>query len=138
MKHCAQERAPTRILSSQSSPTDYFEWTSASNRISIGSMAKLKFDLPAPLESAVVFTKIKKLLSGDNDFRKFDPKAVCTFDEASKKCVIKGSQFEALLQIQSKGSSASNINISVELPLAAMLFKGKIQEMLEKNLKKIL
>ena len=101
-------------------------------------MAKLKFDLPAPLDSAVAFNKIKTLLSGDNDFKKFDPKATCTFDEAGKKCVIKGSQFTAEMNIQSKGSSSSNVNVVVELPFAALLFKGKIQEMLEKNLKKIL
>jgi hypothetical protein len=106
--------------------------------IPLKSMAKLKFDLPAPLDSATAFDKIKNLLSGDNDFKKFDPKATASFDEASKKCVIKGSQFTAEMNIQSKGSSSSNVNIVVELPLAAMLFKGKIQEMLEKNLKKIL
>lgn len=100
-------------------------------------MAKLKFDLPTPLDSAVAFDKIKTLLSNDNDFKKFDPKAACTFDEASKKCVVKGSQFTAEMNIQSKGS-ASNVNIVVDLPFAALLFKGKIQEMLEKNLKKIL
>jgi hypothetical protein len=101
-------------------------------------MAKLKFDIPTPLDSAVAYNKIQTLLSSDNDFKKFDPKATCTFDEASKKCVIKGSQFTAEMNIQSKGSSSSNVNIVVELPFAALLFKGKIQEMLEKNLKKIL
>ncbi len=101
-------------------------------------MAKLKFDLAAPLESATVYTKIKNMLEGDNDFKKFDPKVTCTFDESSKKCHIKGSQFAAQMQVQGKDAKSSQILIEVEVPLALALFKGKIKDILEKNLKKIL
>lgn len=101
-------------------------------------MAKLKFEVPAPLDSATTYTKIKTLLNGENDFKKFDPKVSCNFDEPSKKCQIKGSQFEAQLSVLSKDASSSKVAIEVEVPLALTLFKGKIQEIIEKNLKKIL
>jgi hypothetical protein len=101
-------------------------------------MPKFKFELPAPIDSATAFEKIKKLLNGDNDFKKFDPNVSCTFDESSKKCDVNGSQFSATLQVKDKGDKSSQVAIEVELPLALSLFKGKIQEVLEKNLKKIL
>jgi len=101
-------------------------------------MPKFKFDLSAPLDSATAYGKIKKLLSGENDFKKFDPKVACDFDDPSKKCHIKGSQFKANLAVQSKDTSNSTIAIEVEVPLALSLFKGKIQEAIEKNLKRIL
>ena len=102
-------------------------------------MPKLKFDLPAPLDSATAYDRVKNLLSGDNDFKKLDPKVVCKFDDTKKCCSLAGSQFKADLQVSpQKNSSGTVINIEVEIPFALMLFKGKIQEAIEKNLKKIL
>ncbi len=101
-------------------------------------MPKFKFELPAPIDSATAFSKIKKLLNGDNDFKKFDPKVNCTFDESAKKCVVNGSQFNATLQVEATDSKSSQIAIEVDLPFALSLFKGKIKDALEKNLKKIL
>lgn len=101
-------------------------------------MAKLKFELPAPLDSAKAYDKIKNLLSGENDFKKLDPKVQCTFDDPSKTCHVVGSQFKANMTVKENGSNASEIQIEVDLPLALSLFKGKIKETLEKNLKRIL
>jgi hypothetical protein len=101
-------------------------------------MAKLKFDLPAPLDSAETYKRVKNFVSGENDFKKFDPKVSYNFDDPSKKCVIKGSQFDAVLSVQSKDEKSSQIAIEVEVPMALALFKGKIKDILEKNLKKIL
>lgn len=101
-------------------------------------MAKLNFELPAPLDSANAYDKIKNLLNGENDFKKLDPKVQCTFDDPSKTCRVVGSQFKAQMTVKSTGASASEIQIEVELPLALSLFKGKIKETLEKNLKRIL
>ncbi|MFZ3230821.1 MAG: polyhydroxyalkanoic acid system family protein [Pseudobdellovibrio sp.] len=101
-------------------------------------MPKFKFEMSAPLDSATTYKKIKTLLSGDNDFKKFDSNISCTFDESGKKCDIKGSQFKANLQVHDKDSKSSQIAIEVDLPLALSLFKGKIQEVLENNLKKVL
>lgn len=102
------------------------------------SMPKFKFDLQAPLDSATTYDRVKTLLSGEHDFKKFDPKVACEFDDPSKKCLIKGSQFKATLAVQPKDTKSSSIAIEVEVPLALVLFKGKIQEAIEKNLKRIL
>ncbi len=101
-------------------------------------MSKFKFDLPAPIDSATAYSKVKNLLNGENDFKKFDPHVSCTFDDASKKCDVKGSQFSATLQVSGKDANSSQVSIEVELPLALSLFKGKIKDALEKNLTKIL
>jgi hypothetical protein len=101
-------------------------------------MAKLKFDLAAPLDSAETYKRVKNFVAGENDFKKFDPKVSYSFDDPSNKCVIKGSQFDAVLCVQSKGEKSSQISIEVEVPMALALFKGKIKDILEKNLKKIL
>ena len=103
-------------------------------------MAKFKFELPAPQDSATTFGKIKTLLTGENDFKKFDPKVSCTFDEPSHACNIMGSQFKADLKVKndSKNAQASTVAIEVEVPFALSLFKGKIQAAIEKNLKRIL
>lgn len=101
-------------------------------------MAKLKFDLPAPLESAETYDRVKKFMTGENDFKKFDPKVSFNFDDSGKKCSIKGSQFQAELCVKNKDAKTSEIAIEVEVPMALALFKGKIKDILEKNLKKIL
>ena len=101
-------------------------------------MAKLKFDLPAPSDSATTYEKIKKHLSGENVFKKYDSKVVCSFDEASKKCRVKGSQFDAELSVHKKSDKESLVAIEVEVSMALTLFKGQIKEMIEKTLKKII
>jgi hypothetical protein len=107
-------------------------------------MLKFKFDLIAPLDSATTYSKIKGLLNGENDFKKFDPNVSCTFDEASHSCNIKGKQFNADLHVKTNAQNtqpsspkSSTVTIEVEVPLALSLFKGKIQETIEKNLKRL-
>src|SRR3989338_744789 len=101
-------------------------------------MSKMKFELPAPLESNAAYGKIKGLLSGENDFKKFDPKVSYTFDEPSKICNVSGSQFKATLQVVPKDSSSCQIMVEVEVPFSLALFKGKIKDILEKNLNRLL
>ena len=101
-------------------------------------MSKFKFELPANQDSATVYSKVKSLLNGDNDFKKFDPKVNCSFDDSSKTCNVKGSQFQATMQIIAKDTSNCQVSVEVELPMAFALFKGKIKETLEKNLSKLL
>ncbi len=101
-------------------------------------MSKFKFEVPAPLNSASAYSKIKNLLSGENDFKKFDPKVSCTFDESNKAVKIDGSQFKAELTVNDKGQDSCGVAIEVEVPLALSFFKGKIQSTIENNIKKIL
>lgn len=101
-------------------------------------MPKFKFELPASLDSATAYNKIKILLQGENDFKKFDPNVSCTFDESSQMCKLSGKQFNAELHVKNTSPKTSTVAIEVEVPLALSLFKGKIQEAIEKNLKRIL
>jgi len=101
-------------------------------------MPKFKFELLAPLDSATTYSKIKTLLKGENDFKKFDPNVSCTFDEPGQTCNIKGQQFNADLHVKTTDPKNSTVMVEVEVPFALSLFKGKIQEAIEKNLKRIL
>lgn len=101
-------------------------------------MSKFKFEVPAPLDSASAYSKVKKMLSGENDFKKFDPKVSCSFEDSNKAVNITGSQFTAALQIKDNDEKSCSVAIEVELPLALSFFKGKIQEVIEKNIKNIL
>ena len=101
-------------------------------------MSKFKFEVPALLDSALAYSKIKSLLSGENDFKKFDPKVSCTFDESNKTINLNGSQFKAQLKVHAQDSKSCQVAIEVEVPLALSLFKNKIQDTVEKNIKKIL
>ena len=100
-------------------------------------MPKFNFELPVPFDTEKAFSKIKGFLSGPNDFKKFDPNVSCTFDEAAKRADLTGSQFKANLTVKPAAAN-SKVEINVEVPLALALFKGKIQDAIEKNLKKIL
>lgn len=100
-------------------------------------MPKLNFEMPAPMNADQAFTKIQSFLQADNNFKKFDPKISATFDQAGKSCQIQGSQFKADLQIQPKNESCL-VKVNVEIPFALALFKGKIQDEIEKAFKKVL
>ncbi len=101
-------------------------------------MPKIKFNIPSPLDAATTYTKIQGFLKSENDFTKFDPSVQCTFQDSSKNCHVKGSQFTADLKINDGPASKSSIEVQVEIGLALTLFKGKIQEMLEKTVHKVL
>ena len=100
-------------------------------------MPKFNFELPTPIESQTAFDKLKSFLSSENNFKKIDSKLTCTFDETAKKCLLNGSQFKASVLVKPVADK-SNIQIEVEVPFALALFKGKIQEEIEKAFKKVL
>ncbi len=101
-------------------------------------MAKLNFSIPSPLDSLTTYSKIQSFLKSENDFKKFDPSVECKFDDGQKNCNVKGSQFTADLKIKDGSGNKSTIDVTVEIGLALALFKGKIQEMLEKTVHKVL
>ena len=101
-------------------------------------MAKLNFTIPSPLDQGATFDKIQKFLSKENDFKKFDPSVTCEFNADNKHCKIKGSQFTAELKVKDEFKDKANIEINVEVGMALALFKGKIKEILEKTVHKVL
>jgi hypothetical protein len=81
------------------------------------------------------FNKLKDFFTKTDEIKKFDPKVECSFNDQAQTCQLKGSQFKADVQIVA-GSNGSKVNIIVDLPLLLTPFKGKVQEGLQKMLKK--
>ena len=102
------------------------------------NVAKLNFTIPSPLDQDETFEKIKNFLSADNDFKKFDSSVTCEFNPADKQCKINGSQFNAELKVKNDTKDKAKVEINVEVGMALALFKGKIQEVLEKTVNKLL
>ena len=101
-------------------------------------MPKFDFEIPVPMSSQIAFNKIKTFLNSDNNFKKFDSKLSCTFDEPQKTCHLEGSQFKASVKINNKTDNHSQVHVEVDLPFALSLFKGKIKAEIEKSFKKVL
>ncbi len=100
-------------------------------------MPKFNFEFPTSVPCDEAYGKIKNFLNSDNTFKKFDSKLSCTFDEPARKVQLNGGQFKASLVV-AQNAANSQIKIEVEVPLALALFKGKIQEELEKTFKKVI
>lgn len=100
-------------------------------------MPKINFELPVPVNNKTAFKKIKDFFKGDNDIKRFDAKASCTFDEDHSICHLKGSQFSAKIQTTEINADKTNVNVEIDIPLSLVLFKGKIKELVEKNIKKV-
>jgi Putative polyhydroxyalkanoic acid system protein (PHA_gran_rgn) len=60
-----------------------------------------------------------------------------TFDDAKKTGHCKSTQFSADFAIKTS-TSGSSVTVALDLPFLLTPFKGKIQETLEKKLKKYL
>jgi len=99
-------------------------------------MPKFDFEIPVSVDEKTAYEKIKNFLNGDNNFKKFDPKLACTFDDPQKHCHVKGSQFKANMGVKANAGK-TKIHIEVDVPLALALFKGKIKEEIEKNMKRV-
>lgn len=83
------------------------------------------------------FSKIKSFFETDSDLRKIDPNIKITFADASKTGKATASQFTASFDVK-PSDAGSTVNVTIDLPLLLTPFKGKVQETLEKKLKKYL
>lgn len=83
------------------------------------------------------YQKIKEFFENDQDLRKLDPNLKVSFTDADRTGKATASQFSASVQVKANGGG-SIISVTVDLPLLLSPFKGKIQETLEKKLKKYL
>ncbi len=93
------------------------------------------FLTPTPLDPAV--TKVTDYLKADNSFKKLDSKLTWTYDESKKNVSLKGSQFSAQIQLKAE-NEGSRVHIKIEIPFLMMAFKSKIQDEVEKAIKKVL
>lgn len=84
------------------------------------------------------FSTLKNFLKEDTEFRRFDPKMELSFDESQNRLFIKSSQFKAEIHVKDLTSQGSHITVIVDLPLLLAPFKSKVQETLQRKLKKYL
>lgn len=88
---------------------------------------------PAP----EAFEKIKKFFETDQDIHKIDPNIKIAFADATMSGKATASQFSADFAVKATGTG-SQVSVSIDLPFLLTPFKGKVQETLEKKLKKYL
>lgn len=99
------------------------------------AMAKFTIEHQCASNQGQTYDKIKNLFEKEVDLTRYDSNAKCHYDDAKMCCVVKGGQFNAVLSVNPQGPG-SKVSIVVDLPLLLMPFKGKVQESLEKMLKK--
>jgi hypothetical protein len=100
-------------------------------------MPKVTVEHKCAIASQDVVSKITKFFETDKDLSKLDPNITCKFASGSKKGVVTGSKFKADIVIKDDGSG-SLVEVIVDLPLIFTPFKGKVQETIEKKLRKVL
>lgn len=100
-------------------------------------MSKFTIEHESSHNPKEAYEKIKKFLSNDVDLKKFDAKLQSQFDDGSLSGSIKGSQFKADVAVLAVGTG-SKVQVTVDLPMLFMAFKGKIQDTLSKKLTKYL
>jgi hypothetical protein len=100
-------------------------------------MSKFTIEHESSHNPKEAYEKIKKFLSNDEDLKKFDAKLQSQFDDGSMTGSIKGSQFKADVAVVPAGAG-SKVQVTIDLPMLLMAFKGKIQETMSKKLTKYL
>lgn len=100
-------------------------------------MPKFKVETPSSLSAQEAFGKIKNFLENTDDLKKLDAHIECKFEEAKLKGTAKGKQFKADISVVAN-SPQCVVCVEVEIPLLLSPLKGKIQETLERKIKKAL
>lgn len=101
-------------------------------------MPKFTIEHTTDKNSTETFAKVKEFLGRDNDIKKLDSKLQCSFDDQKKTANLKGSQFSAQVNVTEQAGEGSKVALNIEIPFLLSPFKGKIEEMLKKNLTKLL
>lgn len=100
-------------------------------------MPKINVNHNSSLQTPDASAKIREFFETDKDLKTLDPKLQVTFDEKTGKGKVTGSQFKAELAIEPQ-AEGSLVKVMIDLPLMLTPFKGKVEEMLQKKLKKYL
>jgi hypothetical protein len=98
-------------------------------------MPKLSIEYPTSHGAADTYSKLKEFFEKSEGIKKYDPKVVCTFNDASHSCDLKGSQFKGDFKV-TESKPGSLININIDLPFLLTPLKGTIQDSLMRMLKK--
>jgi len=101
------------------------------------SMPKVSVSHKTTSSPDEAFSKIKTFFETDTDLRKIDPNIKITFTDSAKTGKATASQFSAIFDVK-PSEGGSSVNVTIDLPFLLTPFKGKVQETLEKKLKKYL
>lgn len=100
-------------------------------------MPKFKVETPSSHGPEESFAKIKNFLEKTDELKKIDAHIVCTFEDKNLKALAQGKQFKAAISVLSQSDDCL-VSVEIEIPLLLSPFKGKIQESLQRKLKKAL
>lgn len=100
-------------------------------------MPKFKVQKTSSMKPKDSFEKIKQFLSADPDLKKLDSSYKCQFEDDKMTGFAKGQKFNAQMQVTPDGDE-SKVEITVDLPLLLMPFKGLVENTLNKKLDKLL
>lgn len=100
-------------------------------------MPKFKVEKTTTMAPKESFEKIKQFLSDDPELKMLDSSYKCQFEDDKLVGQAKGQKFNAALQVSPQGDQ-SKVEITVDLPLLLMPFKGLVENTLNKKLDKLL
>ncbi len=100
-------------------------------------MPKFKVEKTSTLKPEESFKKIKQFLSEDPDLKTLDSSYKCQFEDDKLTGSAKGQKFNAQMQVLPNGDT-SKVEITVDLPLLLMPFKGLVENTLNKKLDRLL
>src|SRR3989344_3632258 len=100
-------------------------------------MPKFKVEKTTNMKPKESFEKIKQFLSADPDLKMLDSSYKCQFEDEKMTGTAKGQKFNAQMQVSVDGDQ-SKVEITVDLPLLLMPFKGLVENTLNKKLDKLL
>lgn len=98
-------------------------------------MPKINVDHESKIGVDEAYKKIKDFFQNDQDLKKLDPNIKVDFKDSDRTGKATASQFSANIQVKAT-AAGSTVSVVVDLPLLLSPFKGKVQETLEKKLKK--
>ncbi|MBX3016686.1 MAG: polyhydroxyalkanoic acid system family protein [Bdellovibrionaceae bacterium] len=100
-------------------------------------MPKITVNHDSTTAPSEAFEKIKNFFETDQDIRKLASDMKVTFTDSAMTGKATASQFSADFSVKPEGAG-SKVSVLVDLPFILTPFKGKVQETLEKKLKKYL
>ena len=99
-------------------------------------MAKVKVEKQIDLNPTETYSKVKNYLSNDKMIQQIDSSFSYQFDDQNRTGKGKGKQFQAHVTVQEKGQG-SLLLVEIDLPLVFAMFKGKVQEQIERKIAKL-
>lgn len=100
-------------------------------------MPKINLHFDSKIPAKDVYQKVKGFLTTDEGIKKLDSKIDFSFSDDKMCGTAKGGAFSANLQVENKDAGC-RVNLEVDLSFLLTPFKGKVQEVLERKLSKLL